>query len=205
MAPNIAKNGSQGLQKNPWRPVWKSHQKGLTDLCGRECVGKSCTKNFLGMFGEIRAKNPSQPQKFAYSSTYYEKSPPLLPFWNDRGMNASIFRRPCAHYSARTLFTPCCWLQFVTVMNINYRRYPKTEQFIPTKISGNALKRSRTPSVLRQNTLSATSAQFATATIQGCANVSSNCSRSERMRLGWRSPRVDSLKLAKLHKNWECA
>ena len=25
------------------------------------------------------------------------------------------------------------------------------------------------------------------------------------MRLGWRIPRVDSLKLAKLHKNWECA
>jgi len=25
------------------------------------------------------------------------------------------------------------------------------------------------------------------------------------MRLGWRTPRVDSLKLAKPHKNWECA
>ena len=145
------------LQKMAPKVCRKTHEdlfgghtkKGLNDLCGRECVGKSCTKNVLGKFGEIR--DPSQPQKFAYSSSYDEKSPPLLPFWNDRGMNASIFRRPCAYYSARTLFTPCCWLKFVTVMNINYRRYPKTEKFITTKICDSALKRSRTPSVLRQD------------------------------------------------------
>jgi len=48
-------------------------------------------------------------------------------------------------------FTRCCRLQFVTVININYQRYPKTEQSITTKISGNALKQgSRTHSVLRQ-------------------------------------------------------
>jgi len=64
-----------------------------------------------------------------------------------------------------------------------------------TKISGNALKQgSRTHLVL-------TSAQFTTAKVQGCANVPSNNSRSEGMRLGWRTPRVDSLKLAKLHKD----
>jgi len=107
-------------------------------------------KRFGKVWGNSGKKSFTTP-KIAYSSTYDEKSPPLLPFWNDRGMNASIFRRPCGHYSARALFTPCCWLQFVTVMNINYRRNPKTEQFIPTKISGNALKRSRTPSVLRQD------------------------------------------------------
>ena len=45
------------------------------------------------------------------------------------------------------------------------------------------------------NALSATPAQFTTAKIQGCANVSSNSSRSEGVRLGWRTPRVDSLKL----------
>jgi len=36
-------------------------------------------------------------------------------------------------------------------MNINYQRYPKTEQFTTTKISSNALKQgSRTHSMLRQ-------------------------------------------------------
>jgi len=40
---------------------------------------------------------------------------------------------------------------------------------------------------------------------QGCANVWSNSSRSEGMWVGWRTPRIDSLKLAKLCKNWECA
>jgi len=39
----------------------------------------------------------------------------------------------------------------VTVMNINYQRSPKTEQFTTAKVSGNALKHgSRTHSVLRQ-------------------------------------------------------
>jgi len=45
------------------------------------------------------------------------------------------------------------------------------------------------------NTLSATSAQFTIAKTQGLANVSTNSSRSECPRLGWRTPRVDSLKL----------
>jgi len=33
--------------------------------------------------------------------------------------HASILRHPCAYYSKRTLFTRCCTLQCVTVMNIN--------------------------------------------------------------------------------------
>jgi len=37
--------------------------------------------------------------------------------------------------------------------------------------------------------------QFTTEKIQGCANVSSNSNRSEGMRLGWRTLRVDRLKL----------
>jgi len=43
------------------------------------------------LFGEVwgnSGKTPSQPQKFAFSSSYDEKSPPLLPVSNDRGMNA---------------------------------------------------------------------------------------------------------------------
>jgi len=79
--------------------------------------------------------------------------------------------------------------------NENYQRSPEIEQFMTAKISGNALKQgSRTQS-----------AQFTTAKIQGCANVSSYSNRSEGMPLGWQTPRVDSLKLAQLHKNWECA
>ena len=46
-----------------------------------------------------------------------------------------------------------------------------------------------------------TLAQFTTAKIQDCANVSSNSSQSENMQRGWRTPRVDSLKLDELHKN----
>jgi len=72
-------------------------------------------------------------------------------------------------------------------MDINYQRSPKTEQYITAKISGNALK---------QGSSSATAAQFTTAKIQGCANALLNGSRSEGMRLGWQTPRVDSLKLA---------
>jgi len=29
-----SKNGAQGLQKNTWRVFWRSHQKGLNNLCG---------------------------------------------------------------------------------------------------------------------------------------------------------------------------
>jgi len=73
-------------------------------------------------------------------------------------------------------------------MNINYQRFSQTEEFITAKISDNALKQtSRTPSVLPS-----VSAQFTTA---NWVNVSTNSSRSECMQLGWRTPRVDSLKL----------
>jgi len=50
-------------------------KKGLNDLCGRKFVGKCCTKNFTGKFGEIRAK-PFLPQTFAWSYTCDEKTPP---------------------------------------------------------------------------------------------------------------------------------
>jgi len=37
-----------------------------------------------------------------------------------------------------------------------------------------------------------------------CCRLQCESNRSERMRLGWQTPRVESLKLAKLYKNWEC-
>ena len=61
---------------------------------------------------------------------------------------------PCLNFPAslrilsHTLFTRCCWLQCATVMNVNYQRFPNTEQLITAKISGNVLKQvSRTQSV----------------------------------------------------------
>jgi len=64
-------------------------KKGLNDLCGRKFVGKCCTKNFTGKFGEIRAK-PFLPQTFAWSYTYDEKTPPppLPLFRKGRGENS---------------------------------------------------------------------------------------------------------------------
>jgi len=99
------------------------------------------------LFGQVwgnSGKNPSRSQKFACSYTYDEKAPPppLPPFERADGE----MRPPCLHYPVTlcilfyNLFTRCCRLQCVTVMNINYLRSPKTEQFIPTKISSNALK-----------------------------------------------------------------
>jgi len=44
------------------------------------------------------------------------------------------------------------------------------------------------------------SAQFTTAKMQGCANVSSHSSQSEGMQRGWRTPRGDSLKLVNCTK-----
>jgi len=53
------------LDFKKWRPrfaenhtktFFGGHKKGVDDLCGREFVGKSCTKSFSWKFGEIRAK-----------------------------------------------------------------------------------------------------------------------------------------------------
>jgi len=97
--------------------------------------------------------------------------------------HASILRRPCAYYSTRTLFTRRCRLYCVIAININYQRSPKTEQFMTARISGNASKQG-------SRIHCATSTQFTTAKIQGCAIVSSHSNRSEGMRLGWGHSRV---------------
>ena len=64
-------------------------KRGLHNLCGRKFVGKSCTINFSGKFGEIRAKSFAPP-KCACSYTCDEKAPslPLPFFWKGRGENA---------------------------------------------------------------------------------------------------------------------
>jgi len=66
-----------------------------------------------------------------------------------------------------------------------------TEQFITEKISGNAFKQgsSRTHSVLHQHTLQLQ--KYKAARMSRRIVVS----RSEGMRLRWRTPRVDGLKL----------
>jgi len=114
------------------------------DHCGRELVGKCCTKSFWGKFREIREKILCNPKILPAPKTMTKKH--LCPRSLLNGQidkcpsHASIFWRPCANFSTRTLFIRCWRLQFVTVANINYQRYPKTEQFITAKISGNALK-----------------------------------------------------------------
>jgi len=131
-------------------------RKGFNDLCGREFVGKSCTKNLSGKFGEIRAKILRNSKNVPALKPMMERPlrPRCSPFGRTEGKcprHAPILGRPRAYYSTRTLFARCCKLQSVAVMNTNYQRYPETEQFITAKISGNELKQgSRTRSVLRQ-------------------------------------------------------
>ena len=113
-------------------------------------------QNFSGKFREIRAKILRNPKNLPAPKPMMKRRlrpvPPLLR--EQRGKfprHVSILRRPCAYYSTHTLFTRCYKLQCVTVINIYYKRSPKTEQFITAKISDNALKQgSRTHSVLRQ-------------------------------------------------------
>ena len=70
-----SKNGAQCLHENTRDLILEVTPKtGLHDLCGRNFIGKSCTKTFrasLGKFGQNFA-----PQKFACFYSYDEKSPP---------------------------------------------------------------------------------------------------------------------------------
>ena len=153
-----SKNGAQSLQKNTWRPFFETTPKtGHNYLSRRNFVGKRCTKTFSGMFGKIQEKI-LRPQKIClllhqswkrHLRSYcpgFERTAGEIP------RHASILRRPYAYYSTHALFTRCR-LQCVIVMNINYPRYPMTEQLITAKISSNALKQrsSRTHSALRQH------------------------------------------------------
>jgi len=133
MAPNVV-----WFQKMTPKVCIKTHEdlflevtpkRGLHDFCGRKFVGKTCTKNFSGKFGKIRAKSFA-PQKFACSYTYDEKAPPTpLPiFWQGRGGNALVmppFSVVPVRIILHALFTRCCRLQCVTVMNIIISGLPR--------------------------------------------------------------------------------
>ena len=157
---------------------WRSHQKRSLWSLWEKIWGQKLPKKFFGQVWGNSGKNPSHSQNLPAPTPVMKRHfrlhwPSFARSEGEMPRHASILRRPCAHYSTRTLFTRCCRLQCVTVMNIYYQRSPKTEQFM-------------------------------TAKIQSCANVWSNSSRSEGMRLGFRTPRFVCW-LAKLHKNWECA
>ena len=120
-----SKNGAQGLQKNTWRPFLEvTQKKGLDDLSWRKIAGKSCTNNFSGKFGDMWAKNRIPKMCMLLHLWWKGTSAPVAPLFErterEMSRHASILRRPCAYYSTRTLFTRCCKLQSVTVMNINY-------------------------------------------------------------------------------------
>jgi len=131
MAHNVAlasKNGPQGLQKSTWRPFLEvTPKQGRNDLFGRTFVGKSCTKKLYGQVWGNSGK-PFAPPKFCLLLHPWWKgtSTPVAHFLKWQRGKCPILRRPCANYSTRTLFTLCCRLQCVTVININYQRYPKT-------------------------------------------------------------------------------
>jgi len=119
-------------------------------------VARTSFRASLGRCGQKSLGHTIAPRKCACSHTYDEKAspPPLPPFLKKHGKcprHASILRRPCAYYSARTLYSllkaaKCHCKEH----KLYYQRYPDTEQFTTAKICGNALKQgSRTHSVLR--------------------------------------------------------
>jgi len=123
-------------------------------LWEKNCRQKLHKKLFWQVWGNS-GKNPSHPQKLPAATPMMKRHlRPVSPLGrSEKEMPPSCHHSPasCAYYSTRTLFTRCCRLQCITVMNIHYQRSPKTEQFITAKISGNALKQvSRTDSLLRQ-------------------------------------------------------
>jgi len=105
----------------------------------------------LGKFGQKSFVPQNLPAPTSTMKTHLRPHCPPLKGQRDKcPRHASILWHPCAYYSTGTLFTRCCRLQLLTVMNVNYQRYPKTEQLITAKVSSNALKqRSTTHSVLR--------------------------------------------------------
>ena len=137
MTPNISKRIRADI-------LWRSHQKVHNDPCRKEFVGKSCTKTFLGCLGKFGQKSFATPKICLLLNLWWKgTSSPVAPLFKglrDETQHASTFRRPCACCSAHTLFTRCCRLQFVTVMNINCQWHPNAEQFITAKIPDNALK-----------------------------------------------------------------
>ena len=105
MAPNVV-----WLQKMAPKVCRKTREdlfgghtkKCLNDLCGRECVVKSCTKNFSGQFGEIRAKILHNPKNLPTHQPMMKNHPRCSPFESTEG----CMPPPCLHLPASlcTLF-----------------------------------------------------------------------------------------------------
>jgi len=212
MAPSVLR-----LQKMAPRVCRKTHEdftlevtpkKELHDLCGRKFVGKIAQKTFRASLGKFGQKSFAVPKICLLLHLWWKgTSASIVPFWKGRGGNAPAIPPFCSRHTSTPYRRPCvCYsiLSLLVVVGYNvspkwaYQRSPNTKQFIPTKMSGNALKQGVEDTQCYVRAVH-------NCKIQGCANVSSNSSRSERMRLGWRTPRIDGLKLAKLHKNWEWA
>ena len=134
MTPNIAwlwKTAPKVCRKN-MKTFEGSHQKRLNDLCGREFVGKSCTKTSLGSLGKLGEISFASPNLCLLLNLRRKRySPCCFPFENTEGwMPPPCLNLPASlcilFYRKHALFTRCCKLQFVTAININYQRYPKT-------------------------------------------------------------------------------
>ena len=114
-----------------------------------------------------------------------------------------------AYNSTHTLLTRCCTKRHCNEHKLsalqgrrpeqNTALNAKTEQFITAKLSGIALNRGV------EHTHCCASAFHKCKNIRLRKCLVENQTSREGMRLGWRTPRVDSLKLAKVHKNWACA
>jgi len=129
IAPNVAwfkKMVPKVCRKNTWRPFQEATPKKVLDLCGRKFAGERCTNNFSGKLGDmrakiLRAKNRIPKMCLLLHLWWKGTCAPLPPFLKGQRekcpRHASILRRPCVYYSTRTLFTRCCKLQSVTVMN----------------------------------------------------------------------------------------
>jgi len=134
---------------------WRLHQKDVFMIFVRENVLAKVAQTPFGQVWGDSSKILLTPKLCLLLHLWWKgTSAPIAPLLKEqRGKcprHAPILRHPCAYSSTRTLFTRCCRLKCVTVMNINQQRSPKTEQFTTAKISGNALKQgSTTRSVLR--------------------------------------------------------
>jgi len=117
-----SKNSTQGLQKNTRRP--------FCVYLRQIFLGKNCTENFLGKFGEIRAKILRTPKNLPAPTPMMKRHLHLhCPFWKGRGGNAPAmppFSGIPVHIILQSLYS-FFRLQCVTVMNINYLRSRKTE------------------------------------------------------------------------------
>jgi len=114
MVPDVAwlqKNCAKGLQKNTWRPFLEVTPKKVVMIFVEKICRKKLHKTLFGEVWENSGKNPSQTQKMCLLLHLWWKGTsghvaPLLKGQRDEcPRHASIFRRPCAYDSTRTLYS----------------------------------------------------------------------------------------------------